>query len=174
MQCRSGRYTAAVIGNKLHRMWKESERATWFSLPSIGGGAFVCHTPLPSSPAQQIEISETSDGGLSVRRAALLQPPFSVLRPDSGTVVVQRAARSFCSRNHLGFRVIALQRDPPVYSKTVVKGCASRSFNHATLDHVFWPAENTLTPSTSRAREQAYPCSIGAPRIARRLGRRRE
>ena len=115
MQCRRGRYTAAVIGNKLHRMWKESERATWFSLPSIGGGAFVCHTPLPSSPAQQIEISETSDGGLSVRRAALLQPPFSVLRPDSGTVVVQRAARSFCSRNHLGFRVIALQRDQPLH-----------------------------------------------------------
>ena len=25
--------------------------------------------------------------------------------------------------------------------KNVVKGCVSRSFNHATFDHVFWPAD---------------------------------
>ena len=151
----------------------EGERASDVVLSPIHRGWRVC------VPYSASFLPCSTDRDLRNERRRTVSAPrraFTafVLRPDSGTVVVQRAARSFCSRNHLGFRVIALQRDPPVYSKTVVKGCASRCFNHATLDHVFWPAEYTLTPSTSRAREQAYPCSIGAPRIARRLGRRRE
>ena len=69
--------------------------------------------------------------------------------------VILHGGRVFhCCRNHVAGRVLhsTVRQEEEMtkylkhagWQKNVVKGCASRGFNHETYDHVFWPGDYFL------------------------------